>query len=74
MRLSLGLFINDRMSASGGELNALATATIIYFYKRHFVTAASDDHYLRVSKAATPSTGITTCSSTLKSDLRCRTK
>ena len=30
------------MSASGGELNALATATIIDFYRRHFVTAASD--------------------------------
>ena len=27
------------MSASGGELNALATATIIDFYRRHFVTA-----------------------------------
>src|SRR5712691_5919958 len=26
------------MSASGGELNALATATIIDFYRRHFVT------------------------------------
>jgi SSS family solute:Na+ symporter len=32
------------MSASGGELNALATATIIEFYKRHFVTAATDAH------------------------------
>ena len=28
------------MSASGGELNALATATIIDFYRRHFVTQA----------------------------------
>ena len=26
------------MSASGGELNALATATVIDFYRRHFVT------------------------------------
>ena len=34
------------MSASGGELNALATATIIDFYKRHFVTKAADRHYL----------------------------
>ena len=34
------------MSASGGELNALATATIIDFYRRHFVKAASDGHYL----------------------------
>ena len=28
------------MSASGGELNALATATIIDFYRRHFVQDA----------------------------------
>jgi Na+/proline symporter len=41
------------MSASGGELNALATATIIDFYRRHFVTSATETHYLRVSKAAT---------------------
>jgi Na+/proline symporter len=41
------------MSASGGELNALATATIIDFYRRHFVTNATDEHYVLVSKAAT---------------------
>ena len=34
------------MSASGGELNALATATIIDFYQRHFVKDAADAHYL----------------------------
>ena len=28
------------MSASGGELNALSTATVIDFYRRHFVTEA----------------------------------
>src|SRR5207237_10921142 len=36
------------MSASAGELNALATATIIDFYRRHFVTEATDEHYLTV--------------------------
>ncbi len=41
------------MSASGGELNALATASIIDFYRRHFVKEASDAHYLMVSKGAT---------------------
>src|SRR5262249_56877632 len=41
------------MSASGGELNSLATATIIDFYRRYLVTAASDEHYVRVSKVAT---------------------
>ena len=38
------------MSASGGELSALATATVIDFYRRHFVKEAADSHYLAVSK------------------------
>jgi Na+/proline symporter len=46
------------MSASAGELNALATATIIDFYRRHFVTEATDAHYLRVSKLATIAWGL----------------
>jgi solute:Na+ symporter, SSS family len=49
------------MSASGGELNALATATIIDFYLRHFVKEASDAHYLRVSKLATIAWGLVAC-------------
>jgi Na+/proline symporter len=49
------------MSASGGELNALATATIIDFYRRHFVKEATDRHYLAVSKLATISWGLVAC-------------
>ena len=49
------------MSASGGELNALATATIIDFYKRHFVKHAADRHYLLVSKVATLGWGLFAC-------------
>jgi solute:Na+ symporter, SSS family len=49
------------MSASGGELNALATATIIDFYRRHFVKDAGDAHYLMVSKLATLSWGLIAC-------------
>jgi SSS family transporter len=49
------------MSASGGELNALATATIIDFYRRHFVKDAADAHYLRVSKLATIAWGLVAC-------------
>ena len=41
------------MSSSGGELNSLATATIIDFYRRHFNKGASEAHYLAVSKVAT---------------------
>ena len=49
------------MSASGGELNALATASIIDFYRRHWVTTASDRHYLLVSKLATIFWGLVAC-------------
>jgi len=49
------------MSASGGELNALATASIIDFYRRHFVKTASDQHYVRVSKMATVFWGLFSC-------------
>ncbi len=49
------------MSASGGELNALATATVIDFYKRHFVTDADDAHYVFVSKLSTFGWGLFAC-------------
>jgi len=49
------------MSASGGELNALATATIIDFYRRHWVPAAPEAHYLRVSRLATVAWGLFAC-------------
>jgi SSS family solute:Na+ symporter len=49
------------MSASGGELNSLATATIIDFYRRHFVKDATDRHYLFVSKIATFAWGLFAC-------------
>jgi len=49
------------MSASAGELNALATATIIDFYRRHFVQDAADGHYLLVSKLATIGWGLFAC-------------
>ena len=40
---------------------ALATATIIDFYRRHFVKEASDSHYLTVSKLATIFWGLFAC-------------
>jgi SSS family solute:Na+ symporter len=49
------------MSASGGELNALATATVIDFYRRHFVKDAADSHYVLVSKLATFAWGLFAC-------------
>jgi Na+/proline symporter len=59
--LMLAAIFAAAMSASAGELNALATATIIDFYRRHFVTAAADSHYLRVSKVATMFWGLFAC-------------
>jgi solute:Na+ symporter, SSS family len=49
------------MSASGGELNALATATVMDFYRRHFVRDANDSHYVFVSKLATFAWGLFAC-------------
>ena len=49
------------MSASAGELNALATATIMDFYRRHFVKNGSETHYLTVSRVATMAWGLFAC-------------
>ena len=49
------------MSAASGELSALSTATIIDFYRRHFVREATDAHYLGVSKLATLFWGLFAC-------------
>ena len=59
--LMIAAIFTAAMSASGGELNALATATIIDFYRRHFVRNATDTHYLRVSKLATLFWGLVAC-------------
>jgi Na+/proline symporter len=49
------------MSAAAGELIALSSATIIDFYRRHFVRDAEDAHYLRASKMATAAWGLFAC-------------
>ncbi len=49
------------MSASAGEMNSLATATVIDVYRRHVRKAASDAHYLLVSKIATGFWGMLAC-------------
>lgn len=49
------------MSASSGELNALATATVMDVYRRHIRKEASDAHYLRVAKLATGFWGLFAC-------------
>jgi SSS family solute:Na+ symporter len=49
------------MSAASGELSALSSATVIDFYRRHFVKDADDAHYLRVSKISTVGWGLFAC-------------
>ena len=49
------------MSASAGEMNALATSTVIDVYRRHIRPVAPDAHYLMVSKLATGFWGVVAC-------------
>ncbi|MCX6549401.1 MAG: sodium:solute symporter [Acidobacteria bacterium] len=49
------------MSASAGEMNALATSTVIDVYRRHVRKTAPDAHYLLVSKLATGFWGLVAC-------------
>ncbi len=49
------------MSTAAGELSALSSATVIDFYRRHFVKNEADAHYLRVSKMATAGWGLFAC-------------
>jgi len=60
-----GLFIAGVMAAAmssiAAELNSLATATVIDFYRRWWRREENDAHYLRVSKGATAFWGIFAC-------------
>ena len=41
------------MSSSSGEINSLATVSVIDIYKRHIRPAATDGHYLNISRIVT---------------------
>ncbi len=49
------------MNAIAAELNSLATASVIDFYKRWMRSEGSDAHYLAVSRAATGVWGLFAC-------------
>ena len=49
------------MSSAAGEMNSLATATVIDIYRRHVRQEATDAHYLLVSKLATAFWGGVAC-------------
>jgi Na+/proline symporter len=49
------------MSSISAELNALATATTIDFYRRHYRPEADDRHYVRIGRIATGLWGVFAC-------------
>jgi solute:Na+ symporter, SSS family len=49
------------MSTVAAELNSLATASVIDFYRRLWVREASDAHYLAAAKVATAGWGVFAC-------------
>lgn len=51
--LLLAVIFSAAMSSTSAELNALATTTMIDFYKRKFGNTKTDDHYLNYSKLFT---------------------
>ncbi|MEQ1949118.1 MAG: sodium:solute symporter [Bryobacteraceae bacterium] len=51
--LILGVIFTAAMSASSGEINSLATVTMIDVYQRHINRNALDSHYLLASRIAT---------------------
>jgi Na+/proline symporter len=51
--LLIAVIFSAAMSSTSGELNALASTTVIDFYKRLIISEASDRHYLVVSKVIT---------------------
>ena len=51
--LILGVIFTAAMSASSGEINSLATVTMIDVYKRHFHREGTDRHFLLASRVAT---------------------
>jgi solute:Na+ symporter, SSS family len=53
--------ITTATDSIAAELNSLATATVIDFYKRHYRPGAADSHYLMVSKVATGCWGLFAC-------------
>jgi Na+/proline symporter len=51
--LVIAVILAATMSSSSGEINSLATVSIVDIYKRHIRKGASDHHYLTASRVAT---------------------
>jgi SSS family solute:Na+ symporter len=51
--LVIAVILAATMSSSSGEINSLATVSVVDIYKRHLRKGASDHHYLTASRVAT---------------------
>ena len=51
--LVIAVILAATMSSSSGEINSLATVSVVDIYKRHFRKDATDHHYLTASRVAT---------------------
>jgi SSS family transporter len=56
--LVIAVIFSAAMSSTSGEINSLATVTVIDIYKRHVRKDATDRHYLMASRVATAFWGI----------------
>ncbi len=56
--LIIGVIFSAAMSAMSGEINSLATVTMVDVYRRYVRKTATDRHYLAVSKIATAFWGL----------------
>ena len=56
--LVIGVIFSAAMSAISGEINSLATVTVIDIYRRHIRPHATDRHYLLASRTATVFWGV----------------
>ncbi len=51
--LIVAVIFSAAMSSTSGEINSLATVTIVDIYRRHVHTSAADKHYVLASRVAT---------------------
>jgi Na+/proline symporter len=56
--LIVGVIFTAAMSAISGEINSLATVSVIDVYRRHFKPHATDHHYLNASRIFTVIWGV----------------
>jgi len=56
--LVIAVILAATMSASSGEINSLATVSVVDIYKRHFRKNGTDHHYLTASRVATAFWGV----------------